>query len=60
MSSQHATDAYTAAYHAHHHAAQGSPESAQTALAMALAAHAMALYDNADAFRAGDHRAQGD
>lgn len=51
MSQLQAQEAYVAAKDELGHFEQGSAELAQVILAMALAAHAIALYDNADAFR---------
>ena len=56
MSQQAAADAFSMALSASQHVREGSAEEAQVVLAMALAAHALALYDKADAFRPDSSR----
>ena len=51
MSRQAAEDAFSTALAAYQRVRDGSAEEAQVVLAMALSAHALTLYDKADAFR---------
>lgn len=51
MSASQAHAAYDIAYKAYQQTSDGSTEEAQTALAMAMAAHAIALYETAETIK---------